>query len=247
MGLAKIRNHYLRDIHWLSASSYDFDITGHTDIWRINIGDNLSDLANFSALINTAETGRANRYLQLRDKNRFVISRAALRIILARYLNRHPEQIEFEIGVNKKPFLKNASLHYNVSHSGDWIAIAVSETNTGIDIEFVDPSFRYHDIISEYFSTEEAKYIVDDDAHSRFFLLWTRKEALTKATGKGLDDDLKLIPALDGEYSVEADLLKSVSNWYVNSFELSAGYLASIAITAETGPLRFWDIDLFHK
>jgi 4'-phosphopantetheinyl transferase len=242
MSLVKISINYLEDVNWLSASSRDFNISGHTDVWRVNISNNLVRLDSLSSLINAEEKARAKRYLQLRDKNRFIIGRAALRIILGGYLNKSPAEIEFEIGSNKKPFLKNSALRYNVSHSGDWIFIGVSGSEIGVDIEWIDPAFDYHDIMGEYFSPEEAKYITED--HSRFFMLWTRKEALTKATAKGLDDDLKLIPALQGEQSVEGSILKSTADWQVNSFELSPGYLASVATAEQNAIQRFWDIDL---
>ena len=244
MSLVKISHYSPSDITWLAPGTCDFNVNFHTDIWRINISSNLSYLDRLSSLINAAEAERANRYLQIRDKNRFVISRGALRIILAAYLNQQPSLIEFETGTNKKPFLKNTPLSYNVSHAGDWIVIAVADKPIGADVERVDPSFDYQDIIAGYFSPEEAKYIREDDAHSRFFLLWTRKEALTKATGKGLDDDLKFIPSLNGEYAVDNDLLKSSSDWQVNSLELYQGYLATFAVAETAGHPRFRDIDL---
>jgi 4'-phosphopantetheinyl transferase len=244
MSLVNIRNLYLEDITWLAPGSGDFNINGYTDIWRISIGANLSFLDSLGTLINAAEKERAKRYLQARDRNRFVISRGALRIILARYLDREPSLIEFETGANKKPFLKDTPLHYNVSHSGDWIMIAVANNPVGADVERVDPAFDYQDIIAEYFSPEEAKYILEEDSHFRFFLLWTRKEALTKATGKGLDDDLKFIPALNGEHAVEPDLLRSTSGWQVNSFELSPGYFAACVIPESADRLCFRDADL---
>ncbi len=244
MALVKIRNHYLEDISWLNSWSGDFDINKHTDIWRINISANLLFVDNLSSLINTAEKERANRYLQARDRNRFIISRAALRIILARYINQQPSLLQFEAEANKKPYLKNYPVHYNVSHSGDWIVIAIANTPVGIDVEQLVPAFDYRDIVTEYFSPEEAKYISEDQAHSRFFLIWTRKEAITKATGKGLDDDMRFIPALNGECAVESDLLRSGSNWKVTSFELFPGYLAACATVESAGHPRFRNIDI---
>jgi 4'-phosphopantetheinyl transferase len=247
MSLVSIRNNYLIDTPWRSSSFTDFAIDGHPHIWRVNISGNLAHLDDLSTIINAGEKARAKRYLQLRDKNRFIISRAALRIILAGYLNQLPASIEFEIGANKKPFVKNTPVHYNVSHSGDWILIGVANTLIGADVEQVDSAFAYHDIITEYFSPDEINYIAEADNHFRFFLLWTRKEALTKATAKGLDDDLKFIPALNGEYVVAPELIKSTSNWQVNSFELCPGYLATFAVAQTEDTPHFWDIDLSKK
>ncbi|HZY39294.1 MAG TPA: 4'-phosphopantetheinyl transferase superfamily protein [Mucilaginibacter sp.] len=247
MSSVNVRYQFLEAVTWRYAYLCDFTIGTHSDIWRINISDNLSYLDHFSTLLNSRETDRANRYLQARDKIRFIISRAALRIILAWYLKQQPSSLEFEMGDNKKPFLKNACLQYNISHSGDWIAIAVSGSAVGVDVEWCNPLFDYKDIISEYFSDDEVKYINADEARSRFFLLWTRKEALTKATSKGLDDDLKHIPALNGEHAVAVGLLKSSFNWQVSSFELFDGYLGAIALTEQVKNIRFWDFDSANK
>jgi len=241
MPVVKVCNRYLEKVTWLPSSQCDFNINGHATTWRVNINDNLAFLEYYASLMSADETMRANRYLQVRDKNRFIISRAALRLLLARYLNRQPAELIFEAGANKKPFIKNEVLQYNVSHSGDWIVIAIANTPVGVDIEWINPAFDYHDITGEYFGAEEAAYIAADKAHSRFFLLWTRKEALIKATAKGLDDDLKLIPALDGEHDMDTDILKSNVNWQSCSFELAPGYLATVTTTGADSRLRFFE------
>ncbi len=247
MPLVKIRNRYLENVTWLSSSACDFNISGHSSVWRINISNNLALLDDFAQVINADETARANRYMQVRDKNRFIISRGALRIILGRYLNRQLTEIAFETGTNKKPFIKDSSLQYNVSHSGDWIVIAISNTAVGVDIEWINSGFQYQEIINEYFSAEESAYIAADDAHSRFFLLWTRKEALTKATAKGLDDDLKFIPSLEGDHEIDETLVESTLDWHSDSFELSPGYLATLTTSAQIDHLRFWDAGLLKS
>ncbi|HEY8781754.1 MAG TPA: 4'-phosphopantetheinyl transferase superfamily protein [Mucilaginibacter sp.] len=242
MSLIKIYNRYLDDISWVNASACDFKLDNNIDVWRINISSNFSLLNNFLALINPGEIARANRYFHTRDKNRFIISRGALRIILGKYLNQQPSSIELEIGVNKKPHIKNANLQYNISHSGDWILLAVSSSNIGADTELVDVTYNYRDVLEDNFSTNEISYINQTSSVERFFMLWTRKESLTKATGKGLDEDLKLIPCLDGVHSVQSSLISSTTDWLISSFKLSENYLASIADSAQAEATRFWDI-----
>ncbi|MDB5017259.1 MAG: hypothetical protein JWQ84_2091, partial [Mucilaginibacter sp.] len=74
-------------------------------------------------------------------------------------------------------------------------------------------------------------------------MLWTRKEALTKATGKGLDEDLKLIPALDGVNLADSSIISSSSDLIVNSFKLHDQYMASIATGNTISEIKFWDIN----
>jgi 4'-phosphopantetheinyl transferase len=225
----KIHNFFLNDITWGNISSCDFLPHDRVDIWGITIHSNLYLLDKFSALLNAEELIRANRYLHAHDRNRFIISRGALRILLGKYLNIKPSLVKFEKGENKKPYIKNAPVFYNISHSGDQIMLAVSSSEIGIDVELVDPSFEFKDVVNEYFGQDEASFIEEKQSAGRFFMLWTRKEAFTKATGKGLDNYIKWIPSMDGVQSAEGNLVSAFQDIRVTTFIPTEQYIASIA------------------
>lgn len=243
----KVSNRFLSDVTWEDSSGCTFSINNHADIWRINIQSNSSQLQSLSALLTQDELVKAGRFIHRHDSDRYIISRAAVRLIMGRYLNIRPSLIEIERGENKKPYIKNSLLFYNLSHSGDWIVLAISDSAIGIDTEPVNNSFDFNDIIKDYFSPGESCFINEEKSAERFFLLWTRKEALTKATGKGLDEDLKLIPSLDGRHYLERNILSLPNNWTVTSFILHNEYFASAAISDKTGDLKFWEADLSHE
>jgi len=243
MTLVTITNKFLDDVQWTSYSQCDFILDSDTHIFKIGINSNANDLGSFAAILNSEEIKRAGRYLHLHDKNRFIIARGATRLILGKYLNIAPEAIAFEIGDNKKPFIKNSKLFYNISHSGNRIVLAVSLSAVGIDTEQINLDFDFQDIIAEYFSAEEASFIAETDFANRFFRLWTRKEALTKATGKGLDEDLKYIPALEGEHSIASELIGSAADWVTSSFSLDAENIASVSANVNCSRLVFFDGD----
>jgi 4'-phosphopantetheinyl transferase len=247
MSQIKISNRLLSETCWENIAGFDFSINSRVDIWRINISSNLSFLESLSPLLTHDELARASRYIHLHDSNRFKISRGALKLIMGRYLNRQPSLVEVVPGINKKPYIKNSTLFYNISHSGDWIVLAVSDSAIGVDTEQVNPSFDFNDVIKEYFSLEEARSILEEKSPDRFFMIWTRKEALTKATGKGLDEDLKFIPGLDGDHYIQGEMLSSSNSWLITSFKLSANYFASVASTYQAAGLRFWETDLRDK
>jgi len=187
------------------------------------------------------EIERAGRYHQEKDQLRFIISRGMLRLLLGKYLNQKPINIHLEIGANKKPFVQNRrgdDLHYNVSHSGDLILIAVSNSEVGIDIEKINDSFSYKEILPHNFSDEEILFIKKPED---FYLLWTRKEALLKATAKGIDDDLPLIPSLDGTHHVNSEIIGSEKNWNVNSFHIGDGYIGSVTKSCDKNAINFYD------
>lgn len=242
MPFVKITNRYLDDVEWSPRQLCTFN-RQCTEVWRINIPANLHRLDEYARFLNDDEHARANRYLHSRDKNRFIISRAVLRLLLGRYTGAAPASLKFTIGVNKKPFLHDSFIRYNVSHSGEMIVIAFSPFEVGIDLEWINPEFDYNDIIPEYFAEAEKEFIGLEDGLSRFFMFWTRKEALTKATAKGLDDDLKAIPALDGVFEVDSGMLGTSSDWALLSFKPLEGYIATIASNVTVDCCKFWDWD----
>jgi len=245
MSTVKITNSYSDQVTWQSAAEFDFVTGNNVDVWRICISSNFLFLDRLTAIMHPEEIERANKYFHTKDKNRHIVCHGVLRIILGKYLNISPVLVEFGIGTNQKPFVKNSNtIRYNISHSGDYILIAIANDEVGADIEIINKDFDYQDIIGEHFNNEEINFIKHDNSAERFFMLWTRKEALLKATAKGLDDDLKLICSLDGTHLISGKTISTKNDWEINSFNLNPQYIASIAIDPSVITARYWDIDL---
>lgn len=232
----------IEQVDWRNETDCDFTLNSHVHVWQIPLDLNILAINDLAELLSADEHSRAGRYHQQADRERFMISRGALRMILGRYLKTLPANIVFEPGVNKKPFVKNAadiSLHYNTSHSGNYVLIAVADTPVGIDVENLEPLFPYWDITEHSFSPPELAVIEQSaDKLKTFYTLWTRKEALLKATAKGIDDDIKLIPSTEGEHTAESSIIASTQNWIVNSFEPDINYTCSLA--SHTSKILFW-------
>ncbi|MCO5947015.1 4'-phosphopantetheinyl transferase family protein [Mucilaginibacter flavidus] len=240
-----VTNNFLADITWLDSSACSFKISNNIDVWKANPNLNPKLVDSFKSMLTGDEIARADRFYQQKDRNRFIISRAALRTILGKYLNIAPEAIEFESGLNKKPFIKSGNqnnLQYNLSHSGDAILLAVADSPIGADVEFINQDFGYRDVLADNFSPRECNYITETDAIHRFFKLWTRKEAITKATAQGLDCDLRLLPGLDGTTAVFDGIIASNEDWVINSFNLNNQYIASVAGNQLIDKISFFDL-----
>jgi 4'-phosphopantetheinyl transferase len=245
--LGRITNQYLNDVLWQHTATHELVISNNeVHLWRISINQNIAQLARFNQLLIPAEMTRAGKYKQQKDNHRFIISRAAQRIILSRYLQMPPNQLEFVLGDNKKPYLMSNNgtiLHYNLSHAGGWIVLAIARLPVGADVEFVDPEFPFQDILEDNFSEEEVDYI--GTLPERFFTLWTRKEAILKATGQGLGDHLKITPALNGEHVLDpSSLIGTNKNWLLYSFNIAPGYISTMVCEDAGQVLKFFDTDL---
>lgn len=200
--------------------------------------------ANFYFL-NDEEKTIAQRFRFDEDRIRFSVGRQSLRLLLSRYLLVQPLEIILSGEKNQKPFIISPSsrIHFNISHSGGWVLIAVATDELGIDIELVDGDFSYREILTEHFNQEETDFITKstNPAHA-FYYLWTRKEALTKAWGTGLQENLKSVHVLQsGPWT---DTQKKT--WEIESFNISPNYLVALAYSAKLERIFYFEgITLF--
>ena len=84
--------------------------------------------------------------------------------------------------------LRTPSLCLSISHSGDWLAVAVANMPIGVDIEMSGRNRNFEALARFAFSPEEAARISALDATQRataFHQLWTLKEARGKRIGEG--------------------------------------------------------------
>lgn len=92
-----------------------------------------------------------------------------------------------------KPSLSNIlpKLFFNISHSGDYIVVAFSEQEIGIDIERIGR--RRMEVARRFYHPAEVEALERaplPDQDSLFFRLWSIKESFLKYTGTGLSASL---------------------------------------------------------
>ncbi|RUL77677.1 4'-phosphopantetheinyl transferase family protein [Dyella choica] len=153
-----------------------------------------ADAFGDESLLVDADRQRASRFRLAGDRHNFVLGRT-----LVHHLVRPcgaPVPYAFSLGRHGKPFLPDAPA-YNVSHSGRWLACAVSSGEPiGIDIETFARLGDYRDLLPAITHAAERRHIEQAPAEDRqalFKRCWTRKEAVLKAIGTGLSDKLQAI------------------------------------------------------
>lgn len=119
--------------------------------------------------------------------------RAPLLWVLAAYLGIGAEQIALTTGEHGRPALAlrhDQSLGFNWSHSGNHALIAIGRHITpGIDVERVRERPRALAIAERFFSAGEVASLAGLPPAERalaFLELWTAKEAVLKALGRGI-------------------------------------------------------------
>ncbi len=91
-----------------------------------------------------------------------------------------------EIKLNEygKPYIENGK-RFNLSHSGDYVVLALSEFEVGCDVE-VTRDADYKRLGKIVFHENELKKLDEtEDKKAYFFKLWTSKEAFIKCLGEG--------------------------------------------------------------
>ncbi|GAA5231519.1 4'-phosphopantetheinyl transferase superfamily protein [Verticiella sediminum] len=146
-------------------------------------------LQGLTAALLPHERARVLRRRRPDDQRHGIVAYAALRHLLAARLGCAPLEPRFERTRLGKPHLAgawhDAGVHFNVSHSGAWVAVAVAGHAVGVDVECGCPP-DHRDIAARWFRPEEAHRA---GTPAGFLSVWTAKEAVLKASGEGLGGD----------------------------------------------------------
>ena len=202
-----------------------------------------------SRVLSPDEIERARRYQFDRDRRRFTLARASLRLLLSKYLRTKPEQIVFNYGKHGKPFLVDPSsaIQFNVSHSEEMALIAVAHgREVGVDIEFLRSLTDQEQLLTTNFSSREVaafRSLPSRQQQAAFFAGWTRKEAYLKARGDGLSIPLDSFTVSLGPdepaalLEVQTDP-QETARWSMKNLSVAAGYAAALVVEGEG-----WHVD----
>ena len=173
--------------------------------------------------------------------------RAPLHRVLAAYLGIDASAVALIDGEHGRPALAavhDQSIGFNWSHSGDHALIAIARHLTpGIDLENVRPRPRALEIARRYFSAGEVAALTALPAVERsvaFLELWTAKEAVLKALGRGLAFGLhRLSVASEGTRLTLQELDgEDVQDWQLRRLTLDPTLLAALAWRGEARQVR---------
>ncbi len=219
-------------------------------IWQIQLEVPPDALEKYFACLSKEEKSRANRFRFANDQRRFIVSRGALRHILACQLHQSPDQINFCYGEYGKPFVgklpdaQRSSLlqtecdfHFNLTHSGELALCALGHRRkVGIDIESIRPIKRLDSLIDRCLSDREKTQVkaqsADDQPHA-FLQTWTCKEAYLKAIGLGLTQSMKTV-----EVQLTPPRLICVPHscsdgWCLHTLALPEGYVGALVVAGD--------------
>ena len=151
-------------------------------------------------LLDVTESARVSKFVHRSDARRFIAGRYLVRQLIAERCELSPVDVVICIDSRGKPILPQISWHFSISHGGDWIVVAVSrDCLVGVDVEAVTATCPI-DLVPLALHPDEIDSLVclPNAARSEFFFwLWTRKEAILKASGCGLVCDPRTLRVLE--------------------------------------------------
>ena len=116
---------------------------------------------------------------------RFLAARRVTRAVFSRILGISAGKIPLNLDAHGKPFLDGSEYYLSIAHSGETVALAISQSEVGVDLE-AERNVDIPALARRFFSPEEALFLESNPVPANFFRLWTCREAASKADGRGL-------------------------------------------------------------
>ncbi|MBL6447833.1 4'-phosphopantetheinyl transferase superfamily protein [Fulvivirga sp. 29W222] len=173
-------------------------------------------------LLPRAMVQRIGRYRRWQDAHAGLIGKLLLIEGLKKYGGNHLLLNDIKYSEYDRPYLDE--VEFNISHSGNYVLCAISndKLRIGVDVEEVKP-IDFDDFDRQFTEAEWQVIKSEPDPLKGFFKMWTKKEAIVKADGKGLSIPLNEI-IINGHTATVGDDL-----WYLENVDLDRHHIVHLA------------------
>jgi 4'-phosphopantetheinyl transferase len=167
------------------------------------------------------------------EKDQWRVLGGKLLLIQELSQSKTPQSIEVLKFTEKgKPFFETSDFHFNISHSGDFVALVTTNGPTcGIDIE-CHRKINWQLFQSNFTSIEWQTILNANDARLQFFDYWAIKESVIKADGRGV------VVLKKTEIVSATEALCDGKKWHIKTFEMAEGYSGCVASANEIEDLK---------
>jgi 4'-phosphopantetheinyl transferase len=210
-------------------------------VWRCRVELPAAALARLQGLLDPGEEARASRLRHAESQRRFVVGRGGLRELAGAYLDREPRELRFTPAGAGKPSLAyppaGRRLRFNLSHAGNLILLAFArDREVGVDVERVAPEMDWVRVAARFFPVAEHQRLLSLPRGVRlrsFFICWSCKEAVGKASGRGIGRTLSelAVPLPLGADPASAELRGESDGrrWCFRRLLPGRGYVGALA------------------
>ena len=226
-------------------------------MWHIGLDAPPARVQAAALWLSPDERQRSQRFHFERDRRRFMVSHAAVRIILGRYLQVAGHRVAYTVQEFGKPSLaglpSDSGLRFNLSHAHELAVLAVTwQREVGVDVEQVRPLPDMMEIAARFFAPPEVQQLQNVPTSAgqiqAFFNCWTRKEAFIKAIGSGLHHPLDsfavtLLPHESPRLCALPGQPDLCAGWSLHAWEPAPGYCAALVVQGELPVCVVHDFD----
>ena len=226
-----------RSRSWPEARSVD---PSAWTVWCLRLTDWGPLAPDLREVLTEEECARADRYRFPADRQRCIVGRAALRVMAGSTVGVSPRNVRLETGASGRPELAGDAFTghgVNVSHSGDWVLCASGPSHSlGVDVEQRRADIDVMELAASVFSPWERETLATFAPKTQqhlFFDIWSRKEAVIKADGRGvafgLDRfDVEFRPH-HAAHVRRIDDRTDLPHWHLFSLDLDGEHAAALA------------------
>jgi 4'-phosphopantetheinyl transferase len=178
---------------------------------------------------------RISRYVRWQDRQAGLFGYLLLSQGLVRYGYPRDYLHRLVWDASGRPFL-DVRLDFNISHSGAYAVCALdTEGRVGIDIEEMR-QIDIYDFRGQMTAGQWQAIIASENRLAEFFSLWTKKEAVIKADGRGLSIPLDAIITEGEEAFVSGEV------WELREVKIADGYCCHLATTGDDPELSLEEV-----
>lgn len=196
-------------------------------IWYADLTSSQHNIENLHDILDQTEKNRVANFSNKILKRNYIVTRGILRIILSKYLQIPPTEIQLTYNKYGKPKCAyTRELNFNLSHSGNFVIYTFTlDYKVGVDLEFIRHIKNSQKIAKRFFSEEEnteLNALPENKYQDAFFHCWTRKEAFIKALGVGLSYPLNQFSVKFAENICKYEIKREkTTNYSKNSIKSS--------------------------
>lgn len=213
-------------------------------LWWRSLAAGATELASLASLLSAAEQARASRFGRPDLRDRYIVGRGTLRVILGTELGVDPATVDIVRGRRGRPELASpaSELDFNVSHTAGFAMFALGRgpgPRIGIDIERQDREINAAGIARKFLAPAERASMASSDPDAvrrRILRLWTCKEAMSKATGDAMSAPFSRIEvALDPLELAAGPAPYRPADWRLHTAATPEAFLGTIAVWHRPG------------
>jgi 4'-phosphopantetheinyl transferase len=211
------------------------------NLWWVALERPAGEVARLAEFLSGDERARALRFGTEPLRQRWIVGRATLRMLLGASLAQAPSSVLLARGRRGRPQLATPmTLDFNVSHTRGMALIGIAiglpaGTRIGVDVEHGERVVNADGLSRKFMSEREREALAplaEDDRRRAFLRLWTCKEAMSKATGDALAAPFRRIDvSIDcGLVLVDGPPPYVPADWSLHAVQMPDGFLATVAI-----------------